>query len=492
MDNDTDNKDIPEMDPVEDIEMEPIDDAELDETPPPVDAIVHVTVSGNQMEAHLNVEPPSNDGEPVNMDMLTAALEKSGVNHNIDKKRLDELTQLPLYGEDILIATGDPAENGIDGTISFQFETDTSMLKPKENADGSVDFHDLGIVQNVKQGQVLAIITPPTEGKPGMSVKGKELNQKKGKPVPSYVGKNTELSEDGAQIFAKINGEIAFDGRKISVHETYFIRGDVDNSTGDVKVQSSLDVSGVVLPGFKIEAGNNISVKGTVENAEVRAGGNIELLSGITGSELYCEGDLTCRFIESCNVFVKGEITAEYILNSNIKCGKSIKTVGRRAKIIGGSCLAGHNIVTTTIGSIANVKTKLELGTDHSIIEHQQELMKKVPELKASIEKLRPLLSLLTQLEEHDRLTPEKKEIFHKVKYSYTASMDELAQIEGELERITERLNSRGYGRILCEGTIYPGTTVVIGPTTLHIEERLTNTSLYYSEGNILQGVASK
>lgn len=487
MGNDIENQDTPE-------EMEPIneEEMELDDTPPPVDAAAHVTVSSNQLEAYITIEPPSNGGEPATLDLMTAALEKSGVCHNIDTKKLEELTQLPLYGEDILIAEGEAPENGIDGTICFKFETDLSKLKPKENADGSVNFHDLGIVQNVKKGQVLAIITPPTEGKPGISVRGKELSQKKGKSVPSYVGKNTVLDEEGTQILSKIDGQIAFDQRKIYVHETYYVRGDVDNSTGDVKVQSSLDVSGVVLPGFKIEAGNNISVKGTVENAEVRAGGNIELMSGITGSQLHCEGDLTCRFIEGCDVFVKGEIVAEYILNSNIKCGKGIKTIGKRAKIIGGSCLAGHNIVTNTIGSIANVKTKLELGTDHSVIERQQELAKKIPELKASIDKLKPLLSLLTQMEEHDRLTPEKKEIFHKVKYSYTASIEELAQVEGELERITERLNTRGYGRILCEGTIYPGTTVVIGPTTYNVTEQLTNTSLYYSEGNIYTGVASK
>lgn len=487
MDKDTDNQDIsagPES--IEDEEME------LEEAPPAIDAIAHVTVSSNHLEAYINLEPPENGGEPVSMELMTAALGKSGVTYNIDNKKLDELIQLPLYGEDILIAEGAEPENGVDGTISFQFETDTSKLSPKEKADGTVDFHDLGIVQNVTKGHVLAVITLPTEGKPGMSVKGKELKQKKGKAVSPYAGKNTELSEDGTKIRAKIDGEISFDGRKISVNETYYIRGDVDNSTGDVKVQSSLDVSGTVLPGFKIEAGKNISVKGTVENAEVRAGGNIELMSGITGSELYCEGDLTCRFIEGCNVFVKGEITAEYILNSNIKCGRSIKTVGRRAKIIGGNCLAGQNIVTTTIGSIANVKTKLELGTDHSVIQRQQELEKRVPDLESSIEKLKPLLSLLTQLEEHDRLTPEKAEILEKVKYSYSANMDELEKIQKDLEEIAERLNTRGYGRILCEGTIYPGTTVVIGPATMNIEETLTNTSLYYREGDICKGVASK
>lgn len=486
METETNDKDMIQNDTDSEEEME------LEEAPPPVDAVVHVSVSSDQLEAHMEIDPPSNGGSPPTMDMMTAALAKSGVTYNIDTARLKEIEQLPLYNEEILIAKGFAPENGTDGTIRFKFETDTSHNKPRENEDGSVDFHDLGIVQNVTQGQVLAVITHPTEGTPGMSVKGKELSQKKGKPVPSYAGKNTELNEDGTAIQSKISGQIAFDGRKISVYETYYVRGDVDNSTGDIRVQSSLDVSGIVLPGFKIEAGKNISVKGTVENAEVRAGGNIELMSGITGSELYCEGDLTCRFIEGCNVFVKGEITAEYILNSNIKCGKSVKTVGRRAKIIGGNCLAGQNIVTSTIGSIANVKTRLELGTDHTVIKRQQELQGKVPELESSIEKMKPLLTLLHQLQQSNRLTPEKAEILKKVEYSYDANTRLLEDINKELEDIAERINTRGYGRILCDGTIYPGTIIEIGPTALNISETLTNTSLYYSEGDIKFGVASR
>ncbi len=467
------------------------EEMKLDEAPPAVDALVHVSISSDQLEAYIEIEPPRNGGSGPTMDMMTAALGKSGVIYNIDTAELIAIEQLPAYNDSICIAKGTPPKDGIDGTICFKFETDTHDLKPRENADGSVDYHDLGIVQNVAKDQVLAIITPPIEGTPGISVKGKELNQKKGKPVPSYAGKNTELNEDGTAILSKIDGQAAFDGHKIYVYETYYVRGNVDNSTGDIHVQSSLDVSGVVLPGFKIEAGKNISVRGTVENAEVRAGGNIEFMSGITGSELYCEGDLTCRFIENCNVFVMGEVTAEYILNSNIKCGKSVKTVGRRSKIIGGNCLAGQNIVTSTIGSIANVKTRLELGTDHTVIKRQQELQAMVPELEKSIEKMKPLLSLLQQLEKNNRLTSEKAEILQKVQYSFDAKAEILENTYKELEIIDEKLINRGYGKIICAGTIYPGTTVEIGPTTLQITETLTNTSLHYSEGDIIMGTAA-
>lgn len=461
------------------------------EAPPAVDAVIHVSIIGGDLEAYMDIEPPRDGGAAPTMEMLTAALEKAGVTHHIDREKLRELAVEPVYNHDILVAKGIAPVNGMDGTATFQFETGKS-LKPRENEDGTVDFHDLQIVENVTKGQVLCVLTLPTEGSPGISVKGKELPQKKGKPVPPCTGKNTELNQDGTAVLAKMSGQVEFDGRKIHVNETFFVRGNVDNSTGDILVEGSLDVAGMVLPGFKIEAGRHINVKGTVENAVVKAGGNIELMSGITGSELYCDGDLKCRFIEGCRVFVKGDITAEYILNSDIKCGKNVKTVGKRSKIIGGTCLAGQNIETTTVGSIANVKTKLELGTDYTVIERQQRLTVRIPELEKQIESLKPLIGLLRQREQSNRLTPDKVEILKNAQYSYDASMEELAAARKEMEEIAQAINNRGYGRIICSGTIFPGTIVEIGPTVMTINEALIYTTLYYDEGNIMMGVARR
>jgi uncharacterized protein (DUF342 family) len=82
--------------------------------------------------------------------------------------------------------------------------------------------------------------------------------------------------------------------------------------------------------------------------------GNIKLKSGITGSELSCGGDLTCRFIENCKISVKGNITAEYILNSDVSCGGNLKTIGNISRIVGGICAVGQGFETKSIGSISN------------------------------------------------------------------------------------------------------------------------------------------
>jgi uncharacterized protein (DUF342 family) len=461
-----------------------------EDIPPAVDAVVHVSISGNGLEAYVDIEPPSNGGASPTFELLNAALVGYGITQNVDVERLKALAVDPIYDRNIVVANGVVPVDGKNGTVAFLFDAGKKDIKPRESEDGKVDYYNLGIVENVKQGQVLCTITPPTEGTPGISVKGVALPQKKGQPAPSYLGENTELNEDGTAILSKINGQIEFDGRKINVRETFFVRGDIDFSTGNIKVESNLVVSGAVLPGFKIAAGRNIDVSGSVENSTIQAGGNIRLNSGITGSELHCDGDLICRFIENCDVFVKGDIKAEYILNSNIKCGKNIKTVGKVAKIIGGNCVAGQNIEAGNVGTVANVKTRLELGTDYASIKRQQELQTLLVDLGKKIESVKQLITLLKQLEASGRMTPDKKEILDKVESSYVANIQLQEAAKKELEEIALSIKNKSFGKIVCTGTIFPGTTVVIGPASLTITEPWSYTALYLEEGSICKGIA--
>lgn len=457
---------------------------------PAVDAEIEVIIAEDYLEAYLHIKPPSGGGQEPTLEKMEAALANFGVSYNIDNQKLQELVKEPVYNQNMVIAHGVAPTDGVNGTVTFHINTEKKTLKPKVHADGSVDYHDLGIVENVFQGQVLCNITLPTEGTPGISVKGKPLPQKKGQPVPSYAGKNTELKEDGTAIISQIDGQVEFNGSKINVNEIFYVREDIDNSTGDIHVANSLIIQGMVLPGFKIQAGKNIEVAGVAESSTIKAGGNIILRSGITGSDVYCEGDLRSRFIENCNVFVKGEMQAEYILNSNIVCGKNLKTTGSRAKIIGGKCMVGQNIEAQTIGSEANVPTRLELGTDPSIIERQQELSAMIPLLEKQIENLRPLMTLLHQLEESNRLTPEKEEKLKDARTSYHNSLEQLTDAKKEFEKIAQSLKDKDYGRVICTGSIYPGTKIVMGSEILSVTDTLNNTMLYYDEGMICKGSA--
>lgn len=381
-------------------------------------------------------------------------------------------------------------ENGQDAKLEFFFDISKDGFRPKENEDGTVDFRDLDQIQNVSEGQVLCRITPPTEGKPGISVMGTEIKQKKGKPAPPLAGKNTMLSEDGTQVISKIDGLVDFNGGRINVSNVYIVKGNVGVSTGNIKVAGSLIVRGMVAQGYTIEAAEDIEVSGTIESATVIAGGNIWIKSGITGSDVSAGGNIRCKFIENCKVFAKGEISAEYILNSEVKCARDLKVTGKRARIIGGSCTSGRNIEASIIGSPSNVKTRLIITNEQAILGHYQELQELVPVLEKQLESLKPLYNLLKQLEITNRLTPEKREIYENVSTQYHTTLSRLEDVKRELEEIASRQFSSGYGKVICTGTVYPGTEIIIGKDKYSVDEPLQFSSFYSYKGEISLGPA--
>lgn len=461
----------------------------LDSNPmPPVDAEIKVAVSRSGLEASINIKAPQNGGSAPTYEAMMAALSSYNITYNINKDELKALEAAPVYDCDIVIARGTAPIDGLDGTASLRIRTHKGDGKPREKENGTVDYRDLDIVENVSKGQVLCVISPPTEGSPGISVRGEPLQQRKGRPVHSYVGSNTVMSEDGSAILSRVDGQVEFSGDKINVSETYYVKGDVDVSTGNIAVNGNLVISGMVTTGFVVQASKSIDIKGVVENSTIKSNGNISLQSGITGSEIHCGGDLKCRFLENCTAFVRGNLVAGAIVKSDITCGKNIKVSGAIARIVGGNYAAGQNIEAHIIGSRAYVETKLELGADYTLIKRQQELMTKTNDLQNQIEKLRPLLTLLRQYEASNRLTPEKQEVLEKAVYSFEVNMQLLKEANAELDSIQKAIESKGLGRIICTGSLFPGTKVMIGQAILDIKDPIENSALYYHDGDVCVG----
>lgn len=67
---------------------------------------------------------------------------------------------------------------GYSAKIKYYFDINTTA-RPKLNEDGSVDFHQLGNIKSVKEGDKLATLTPAYRGKAGVSVLGKPMMPKK-------------------------------------------------------------------------------------------------------------------------------------------------------------------------------------------------------------------------------------------------------------------------------------------------------------------------
>lgn len=454
------------------------------------DCVINVIVRENKMSAFINIKAPVNQGAKPTKDSIIEALENNNVIYGINMEKIEEIEKNPIYNKNILIAQGEVPINGKNGSFTLNFISQKS-LKPKEREDGSVDYHNLGIVENVTKDQVLCTIKPPTDGVDGMMVSGEKILAIKGKPVPNLLGNNTKISEDGSTIYSTIDGQVDFNGLKININETFYVNENVDNSTGNIKVNGNVVIRGMVLPNFSIEAGGNVEICGMVESGVIKAGGNIVLRAGITGSELHCNENLSSRFIENCKVVVKGNIKAEYILGSDINCGKSIELVGEVSKIVGGCCVASQNIVARTIGSPAGVETILNIVSNFKcdeIVKQKNEIINQISELENKINSLESIISMFKKLESERKLPLDKKSIYEETMYSYKTFKDLINKKKSELDEMCEYVDESACGKIVCSGTIYSGTKVYLGDEKMSIKDNLVSTTLYLKDGYISKG----
>ena len=132
-----------------------------------------------------------------------------------------------------------------------------------------------------------------------------------------------------------------------------------------------------------------------------------------------------------------------------------------------------QSIESRIIGSSADVKTILQLGTDPAVLQRQQKLQILIPELEQQITSLLPLLSLLRKLKMEDRLPPEKLELLQKISNTYESARAEHRSASRELDEISSSQRSGEFSRVICLGTIHPGTVVTIGNASLTVTEAM-------------------
>lgn len=328
-------------------------------------ASLEVEISADNSEAYAVMIPPDG-GKPLNEDDVVKALNENGVVTGIDSDAIRDMVTKNIYGIPVQVAKSIPPQNGENGYI--EYKVDIKKEKgPTVNEDGTVNFYELGLIENVRKGQVLARIVPPTEGKDGQDVRGNVLKAKPGVPARLIKGKNTEVTEDKSTLVATVDGQVSLTNGKLNVYPVYEVRGNVDNSTGNIDFVGKVVVRGNVLTGFEIKAEGDIEVDGVVEGAKLKSGGSILLKRGAQGSGrgvLICQGSLVSRFIENCTVEAGGDIIADAVMHCSISSKSSIELKGRKGLLVGGNTAARNEIRAITIGSPMATTTIIEVGVD--------------------------------------------------------------------------------------------------------------------------------
>lgn len=448
-----------------------------------------VDVSRDKMQAFIRFIAPTNNGSLLTVEDVEQELRKSNISFGVEPGAIEKIMSSRNYGVVYPVATGRPPVNGKDGYLNYHFDKDKKRsLKPKELESGKVDFHSLDLIETGDVGQLLVTAVQPIAGTDGFNVYGTQLPHKKGKLTPPLPkGKNVYISPDGSQLLAEVSGQILYANNKVSIWPVLEIKGNVDNTTGNIDFNGSVIIAGSVLSGFSVTATEDISIAGVVEGSTIQAGGNLLSSSGVQGGNkafITAGKDITTKFIESAHVIAGGNIISDSILHSIVKCDGSLELVGRKGLIVGGKISVGETIKAQTIGSSWATATELEVGIHLEKLELYNESIQKMKKLEADLKVLDGLFDVLYAAHQKQQLSDEKKNALVKTLHSKKFLKQQIQALEAQITELLPYIDTKR-GSISVSQVIRHGVKVSIGNASLHIRDDIQNCKLVNTDGRV-------
>ena len=333
--------------------------------PQPNDAIA-VHVSSDGMSAWLI---PWADADLSEAGLATS-LETASVSAGVDLDHLAALDGTRLETP-IVIARGRPVVNGGDAIVDFVVPRIAGVHSPVAGDDATVDYREMGSTgKPVKSGEVVAKKAPATESIEGITVRGVAIPGTVAKDVDlhKFNGKGTQVTDDGLAIVAVASGSGSWIADRVCVLPLTSISGDVDFSTGNVRVEGDVSISGTIMTDFVVEATGNITVMGAIEGATVNAGGSVTINGGFVGQErgtITAGGSVTARFMEHATVHAGGPVVVGFEIRQCTVISETSVTVGGGrgpGRITGGLVRGKQTVQASEVGAENGVATKVQAG----------------------------------------------------------------------------------------------------------------------------------
>lgn len=341
---------------------------------------------------------------------------------------------------------------------------------------GKVDHYNLGYVQNVVKGQVLAEFIPIEDTDDPVIDKHLIFDE----PILP-VGPNCKVDpESPMRMVADANGYVFYNEGLITVKRMLNVRRDVDFHTGNIFFVSDIAVHGDVRAGFEVQ-GNNILVKGIIEGATVRARGSLAIEGGARGSNgggLLDVGDtLRVPFAESMEMRAQGNILIEkYCLHCLVYAATNLVVKNR---LQGGTVHCnGLVYVENHLGNPkgAPTATRINMGYDPFRIRKLDRLEQHIKELQDTLNHLEAVaMNAPPESPAAQRLVTARKKLSRL-----------LRQREALWARVDEDEAKATHCRVVVPGTVYPGVEISIGRAYFEVVHEMHNVSFTLEDSSIV------
>ncbi len=446
-----------------------------------------IRISYDEMDAYLMLPEPPPDGN-YELSEVMSAIEAAGVKIGLDKEKVEAMVAENYYNRECAIARGIPTVEGQDGYFDYKFDMDFNK-KPTHRSDGTVDYWSIHSIEIVEEGQIIAEYVEPIDGSNGMSVKGKLITAKRGRPLPPLTGKGFDRSEDNKTYTANMTGKIEMQNGRILISQVHEVHGDVGLTTGNIDFRGDVIIHGNVPTGAVIKATGTVTIDGTVEGCLIDAGKDVIIRGGMLGSGkgmIKSRGSLHARFLEYATVQVEGSVETDSAINCDITSNDKVYLRGKRASVVGGIIHAAKGVEAFNFGNDLGVKTEVYAGVNWEVKRQLNYHENCIREAEDIIEKINTGLKQLEEMCEQQGLDlqndPRKASLL-RTRIVKQADLATHMQALNNMSRIVEAAHGASV-KVLHD--VYPGVIVGVNDAIHTIDETQQSVSFFERDGRIV------
>ena len=161
-----------------------------------------------------------------------------------------------------------------------------------------------------------------------------------------------------------------------------------------------------------------------MENADIEAGGNVEI--------------------------------SDVAMHSTVRAGHTLAVEGKKGLINGGFMAAGEEIRANTIGNTMNVITRLTVGVNPMIQKKYQTVLKEYNEAKKRLEQVTKMVNTLGKID-ISQMPEDKAERINALIRSQFPLAGTVERNERTLKELDAELQKMKKGKIRVKDTMYPG-----------------------------------
>lgn len=442
-----------------------------------------IAVSDDAMTAWLTLTPAAG-GLAVDAAQVARALQDSGVCFGIDDAAIARALAKGVAVTEV-VARGRPAERG----APAQFRSlvpDIQRRGPRVNERGVANYREVSSLVIVHAGDPLMQRTPATAGRAGSDVLGLVIPAEHGDdpPFSPTLSGASSAQENPDLLVAAISGQPLLQQNGVSVEPTITLAS-VDISIGNVDFDGTVNITGDIAAGMRVRASGDVHVAGSVEAAEIEAGGNIVVMGGVIGNaergttagkpgtpktRLQAKGSVKLRFCEGVTVEAGTDLLIDEVaLHSDLTALNQIvigKPGARKNQLIGGHARTTARLVVGTLGSSAGIKTRVQVGYHPHVHAQLAELQHQLDLNAAKQDDLKKIIAYTESATGQDRI--ELREKAQRTLESFEQARLDLAVHWEELQA-TRTLTEAAHVQVGQH--VHPGVEVQLGGRVWHARE---------------------